>query len=294
MPEATPPAVSPETPPATPPAEPPANPPSPPATTWRDAITDPELKNFVAQYTDQTALAKAARDLRQKVNSAIVLPGKDAKPEQIADFRSKMGVPESADGYKFHTPEGYKPTESDLAFQKEWAKDFYDLNFSADQAFKISEKFNARMTAAQTAQLNFFKENAAASEAAMRKTWGTDYEENIKIGGDGAKDLFGKNFEAARQLLGQDGKPVLDNPIFIEAMAAYGRESARREPGLRGTVSPELRAPMQEQVDDLTRKIHDARARNDHIGIRQLDAKRMELMEKLHPGTNAPPGAQAA
>lgn len=293
MPEATPPAVSPETPPATPPAEPPANPPSPPAAPdWRSFITKPELKEQAARFVSLDALAQANIDQHKLISRAIIPPGKDAKPEQIADYRSKMGVPESADGYKFHTPEGYKPSDAEVASQKEWAKDFHDLNLSADAAFKLTEKFNQRIALAQQAQVAADKEFAAASEAALKKAWGADYEPNKQFAKTAAEKMFGKNVAEAFAMRGKDGTAILDHPVFIEALAAVGREMG--EPGMRGTVSAELRAPMQDQYNELTRKIHDARGRNDHMLVRQLDAQRMTLAEKLFPGTNAPSGAQAA
>ena len=86
--------------------------------TWRDGIADEKIKGWSSRFNSPADLATEAFNLRQKVSNAIVPLGKSPKPEEIADFRKKWGVPLDPTGYKFEMPDGREPSESDQAFHK--------------------------------------------------------------------------------------------------------------------------------------------------------------------------------
>lgn len=80
---------------------------------------------------DTRSLAKIARDkdkmvgeLSTRLQSAIVPPGKDAKPEEITAFREKQGIGNSADDYVFEAP---KDLPENLPYDGERAKSFAAL-----------------------------------------------------------------------------------------------------------------------------------------------------------------------
>lgn len=80
---------------------------------------------------DGKSLAKIARDkdkmvgeLSTRLQSAIVPPGKDAKPEEVAAYREKMGIGNSADDYVFEVP---KDLPDNLPYDGERAKSFAAL-----------------------------------------------------------------------------------------------------------------------------------------------------------------------
>ena len=47
----------------------------------------------------------------------IKVPGKDAKPEEVAAYRKAMGVPEAPDKYAVYRPEGFEPTDADTEIE---------------------------------------------------------------------------------------------------------------------------------------------------------------------------------
>lgn len=57
---------------------------------------------------DIDGLVKIARDTEKALreNGRIKVPGEGAKPEELAAFRTAIGVPEAVDGYTFTGPEG--------------------------------------------------------------------------------------------------------------------------------------------------------------------------------------------
>ena len=72
--------------PADPPAASPAAPaPSdPPPGDWRASITDPDALKFAEDSTDVGHLANRAVEMRNKLSTAIQIPGKDASDEDHA------------------------------------------------------------------------------------------------------------------------------------------------------------------------------------------------------------------
>lgn len=50
-------------------------------------------------YADEAAALQALVDAKKWQNGALKIPGKDAKPEEIAAFREKLGVPKTAADY---------------------------------------------------------------------------------------------------------------------------------------------------------------------------------------------------
>lgn len=65
------------------------------------------------KFTDVGTLARSYVELEQahsvRQEGMIRVPGKDAKPEEVAAFREATGVPKSVDGYTFDIPEGQRP-----------------------------------------------------------------------------------------------------------------------------------------------------------------------------------------
>ncbi|MDX3883601.1 MAG: hypothetical protein QHC65_04205 [Sphingomonas sp.] len=68
-------------------------------------------------FKDLDALVKSYREAERVVRSGarVVLPGAEAKPEEIAAFRAAIGVPEKAADYQFQTPEGVQLNEPMMA-----------------------------------------------------------------------------------------------------------------------------------------------------------------------------------
>jgi len=153
--------------PATAPATIPAN---PAPTGWWDGVKDPELKGFLANkaYDSPETLGKAYRSLEQlfgadKAGRTAVMPKDDADIEGRKAFYSKIGVPDTVDGYKLPLPTG-----DDGAFAKTAAGWFHEFGIPAKAAEGIAAKWNefignqvtngtAQETAAKAAELDKLK-----------------------------------------------------------------------------------------------------------------------------------------
>ena len=126
-------------------------------------------KQILGQYKSPEAIAKAlvhTKKMSGKLGEALFLPGKDATPEEVAAFRSKLGVPESVDKY----PTAIEGLKLDEAQMKEFAAiahkagltpaQFKDLvGFEAGRASALEAKQKAELaTAEETHQKELAKE----------------------------------------------------------------------------------------------------------------------------------------
>lgn len=268
---ATPPAASPAAPPATPPAQ---------QADWRETVTGDDLKAHAKNFNSVTDLVKGHFELRKKLSSSITPPGKDAKPEEIAAYRQKIGVPESADGYKFTMPEGKEATDADKALHARWAKAFHDLDIPAEKAAKLNETANAIAADMQKAMADANKTYADQTIATLKKEWGNDFEANKTYANRAATVVFGSEFESFRQIKDSSGNYVGDNPVMLKALAKLGREMG--EDGLKGTMTQDQRAGMESEYHELTKKIHNANERGDRIEAQRLFEQRNSISAKLH------------
>lgn len=112
---------------------------------------------------------------------ALTMPGKDATPEQWAEFYGKIGRPETPDAYELPLPEG-----DDGAFAKEMAPILHKHGITAEQAKGLAGDWNA-MVAAQQQQVEAAEAAAAkaqhvkntAEAAALKTEWGQQFDANM-------------------------------------------------------------------------------------------------------------------
>lgn len=96
-----------------------ASPAAPLAGDWRAALP-PDLvgeKSF-ERYRDVGGLAKAHLELERRLGAPLTPPGPDAKPEQLAAYRQRLGLPESPDKYELEL--AAPPEGSDFQWDPQW------------------------------------------------------------------------------------------------------------------------------------------------------------------------------
>jgi hypothetical protein len=225
------------------------------AAKWREAFTDPEARKFAENSPDINHFAGRALDMRRQLSTAIIPPGKDAKPEEVAAYRKKLGVPDKAEDYLFEDDKDYVPTEVDKAMRGRMAKVFHERNVPAETAKALSAEFKA-MTADTAAAIKQADENyAKESDAALRSKWGADYEANKTFAGRAAKELFGEAYETVKGMTDKGDRFIFDNPVMMEAFAKLGREMG--ESRLGSVLSDTDKASIDDRITEL-RKLQTA------------------------------------
>lgn len=111
------------------------------------------------------------------------LPGKDATPEQWAEFYKAVGAPETPEAYDLPVPEG-----QDGVFAKTAATWFKDAGLLPQQATALAAKWNefttaqaAAAEAAETQRIAALDTRNKAEEAALKTEWGQSHDANMEL-----------------------------------------------------------------------------------------------------------------
>ncbi len=148
--------------------------------------TAPELKAWIDNkaFADPiTALQSGFNTEKliglEKAGRTVVMPKDENDTEGLAAFRTKLGVPDSPDGYELPVPEGQSEEFSKVA--STW---FHEAGVPKAAAASIAEKWNTHINELVTAQQDEAKLKAEQQLNALKTEWG---------------DAFGKNSEFGRR-----------------------------------------------------------------------------------------------
>lgn len=140
-------------------------------------VTDAELIGHAqnAGWQSPADAVKSHRELQKLFGAdrhgrTIVMPKEDATPAEMADFYTKLGRPETPDGYKLPVPDGGDP-----AFAKTAAGWFHELGVPGKAAEALVAKFNEHAATTAAAQAEAEQTALAAEHAALQKDWGSEH-----------------------------------------------------------------------------------------------------------------------
>jgi hypothetical protein len=171
---------------------------------WNADTGEVRLEDVFKSYSNLESLKGGAKDV-------VRLPGANATPEEVAEFRAKMGVPDAPDKYEIILPEGIKADPR----QVDWLKGISHKAGISNEAANVIAKEYA------TTLVQGFNEIAQQTETELRKEWGTSYDKNIR-GVYNALVQFGGKETADRFANSQAGIDA----GFIKAIHNFTRQFA--------------------------------------------------------------------
>lgn len=188
---------------------------------WRDSIPE-EVRGHssLENIKDIGALAKSYVHAQQMVGAdKIALPSKSATAEEWGEVYSKLGRPDSPDGYDFsfeNVPENFEVDQDMVSWFREAA---HGAGINAQQAQVMLDAYN---------QLNFSQVESAGAEAQariteveteLRKEFGQAFDDRMALA-NGVLAEFGNPEITEVQLA--DGTMLGDNPEIIRMLANLG------------------------------------------------------------------------
>jgi hypothetical protein len=208
----------------TPPAE-------PVVTDWRKDLAgdNAELLEQLSRYTDKAAFVNAYKELRTKLSQRPGVPQKpdaNATPEQIAEYRKAMDIPDNVDTYiaELKLSDGRKIGEADKVIVQEFAKRAQDIGVPKGQFNALVDWYFGQQEAVQTQQYQQDEVFYRDSLTQLKQEWGPDFNPNIN-----AIDLLfqGGNTDFKSRLLGArlaDGRKLGDDPQALAFLSGLARE----------------------------------------------------------------------
>lgn len=128
--------------------------------------------------TDAAATPDAPASLP---DGAVQMPGKDATPEQWAEFYAKLGRPETPEAYELPLPDG-----DDGTFAKQVAPMLHKAGITGEQAKSLAASWNelvaaqtAEATATEQARITALDTKNRAEAESLRSEWGQEHDANL-------------------------------------------------------------------------------------------------------------------
>ncbi|MHC4357043.1 MAG: hypothetical protein ACYS0H_30465, partial [Planctomycetota bacterium] len=256
-------------------------PPEPVEGDWRESIKDDAAKKFAEDSSDLNHLVTRALDMRQKLAKAVIVPGKNAKDEEIAAYRKAMNIPAEPKGYEF--PEVDEITDEVKTSRETWSSRFHELGLSKEQAKALGQYVNEDSQAFEAAQVERDKQFATEQEDSLKSEWKGDYEKNKTLANRAFNDIAnraGIDLDVLTKMETKDGRFLMDNAPIVRMFAAIGREMAE------GTLGPTLTESEQEtlntQIEDVRAEIAKAQGEKNSKKANQLYQKEQALLARMH------------
>lgn len=181
-----------------------------------------QLERYASPQAALDALFAAQAKIRSGELKTALKP--DATPEEVAQWRSDNGIPESPDKYEVKLPDGLVASDEDKAVIDGFLKSAHEANMHPDQVNKALAWYmdQQEKLADQRAQAD--AQIRQQTEDVLREEFGPDYRRNIK-----AVDelLSGAPGELKDRLLGarlSDGTPLGNDPDAIRWLVGLARE----------------------------------------------------------------------
>ena len=200
-----------------------------------DKATARELKRL-QRFVDPTAVYGSFRELDAKFSEGglVKLPGKDAKPEEIAAYRKATGVPEKPEAYldNLKLGDGKILGEADKPIFEGFAKAAHEAGYTPSQT---SAAVNWYLDLQEEQASQQYQQDAAfrnESTTALTEMWGDAKRMNIgAIATLFSKAPGGANPDADDSLMARilggrtrDGKIIGDDPEITAWLSEMARE----------------------------------------------------------------------
>jgi hypothetical protein len=212
---------------------------------WRDKLAgaDKDLLKQLGTLGSPQDLFKSYREMQKKLSSgeykkATQAPGKDATPEQIAEYRKENGIPDKPEAYDTTLDNGLVIGAQDKPIVDAFLKEMHAANApnavvksALNAYFKIAEDQRANMS-------NRDNEVYDGAAEALRKEWGPEFKRNqnaIAAYVETLPEGFRDNLIGARLA---DGSKLLGNPEGIKFIYNLAKESNPAITVVPGSANP--------------------------------------------------------
>ncbi|WP_448950599.1 hypothetical protein [Labrys neptuniae] len=187
-------------------------------------------------------------DLKAK---ALTPPAPDARPEEWQAFYSRLGRPDTAEGYEFRMPQGLP---EGFAYDSESAKAYrgwaHEAGLSPRQAQGLHDRFVQYQAGQQGAYVQAIVQRGESAQTELVRAWGDRNSESFRanvqfadrfIHQNGGQALMGEL--KANGLISPDGYVL--SPVLAQAMAKAGRALYAEDQFATGGVAGESRSAAE-------------------------------------------------
>ena len=185
---------------------------------WRGGISE-ENRSGVSRFETVDALAKGYRELQGAYSGTVKLPTEESTPEERSSFYTRLGKPETSDGYaRPELPEG-KEYDADLIGGIQTAA--FELDITDKQLTGLIERYLAIETKAEETKATEASQVQDQTDQELRKLWPADYDKNVEIARRAMRELVPDELgEQFKTLIEESG--LGNNFVFIQGFKVIG------------------------------------------------------------------------
>ncbi len=248
---------------------------------FSSTFKDEKLKKLASRYTTVEEMAKGTLSLRQKVSGKSgPIDMEKADEVEVAEFRKSWGIPDTPAGYEFPAPPEGVDTEENKASVEKWQGVFHKHNISKEAAQDILKEYGEEVISNQGKLADIDRQFADATDAEIRKDWGSDYAVNKSFANHAVKEMFGDTLEDVQNIQQADGKFILDHPAFVKAFAQFGREMSEGNLS-HESLSADAMTSLNEKADSYRAKAKEAQEAGKATEANKWSTKEREVLAQI-------------
>lgn len=213
---------------------------TPPSFDWRKELSsgDDQFLKKLERYSTPEDFRKAVNEKDKRISEGFKAPElpENATEEQVKEYRSKIGVPDKVEDYKF--PEGVVVGEQDKPLWDVFLTEANKANLTQAEFNKIAPAYYAFEKGLREQAEKATKDAIEANTAALKEQWKADFDANQGINKSFLEKTGGT--ELVEQLLlgtTADGSPIANNPAIAQWINKMARMDGFRDPMPGGNVT---------------------------------------------------------
>lgn len=221
-----------------------------------DDAAKEKLNKRLARYASPRESIKALIEAQNKISSGLAkIPGKDALPEEIKEYREIVGIPESPEKYDLTLGDGMVIGDEDKPMIEGFLKDAHASNFTPDQVKTSLNWYYKYIDDQKAAQFQADNDYHIESKTELKAEWGPEYQINENLMANYLATDFPEG--VAELIVGArlpDGRLLGNHPDIIRGIVA----KARKE-NIEATLTPgsgsKLFDSMMAEISELEKKM---------------------------------------
>ena len=208
---------------------------------WRSVLPpDLQQEKTLEKFKGVDGLAKSYVELEKDASrlrnaKGVIVPGENAKPEDIDAFHKAIGRPDTPEDYGFTKPDNLPEGVAwDADRMAAYAKVFHANGIPKAAAHAIIQAHTEFVIQEAAADEKAQKEFLEASTVAIKKEWGKDFEANLAQSEAIIEKLFGSEFKSLLKSTGLGNHPAVVRGMF-KASQMIGEHALSTGDGSQGT-----------------------------------------------------------